>query len=182
LCYELVEFLNQEIRANRRESDIIRASEEDVTNIIPVVLERGEQYFRELWLGLKDSDRRLLWRILQGDRVRVRRTTSSSKEYITKRGSALTASSNAKAEGIDVLPRPTIQTASAKAIAGKTNWLLGSVRTFLAFFPKREFPSKNQIKAWVSITYFIRSRPIDLSRNQAGSLNYQDKILNVVDV
>lgn len=67
LCYELVEFLNQEIRANRRESDTIQASAEDVENIIPVVLERGEQYFRELWLGLKDSDRRLLWRILQGE-------------------------------------------------------------------------------------------------------------------
>jgi hypothetical protein len=67
LCYELVEFLNQEIRANRRESNTIQASAEDVENIIPVVLERGEQYFRELSAGLKDSDRHLLWRILQGE-------------------------------------------------------------------------------------------------------------------
>jgi hypothetical protein len=79
LCYELVEFLNQEIRANRRESNTIQASAEDVENIIPVVLERGEQYFRELSAGLKDSDRHLLWRILQGETA-----TPQDRGVITK--------------------------------------------------------------------------------------------------
>ena len=92
LCYELVEFLNQEIRANRRESDTIKARAEDVENIIPVVLERGEQYFRELWLGLKDSDRRLLWRILQGETAtpqdRGAITKLARKEILNPEGNA----------------------------------------------------------------------------------------------
>ena len=92
LCYELVEFLNQEIRANRRESDTIQARAEDVENIIPVVLERGEQYFRELWLGLKDSDRRLLWRILQGETATPQDrgviTKLARKEILNQEGNA----------------------------------------------------------------------------------------------
>jgi AAA+ ATPase superfamily predicted ATPase len=92
LCYELVEFLNQEIRANRQGSDTIQARAEDVENIIPVVLERGEQYFRELWLGLKDSDRRLLWRILQGEtptpQDRGAITKLARKEILNPEGNA----------------------------------------------------------------------------------------------
>jgi hypothetical protein len=50
-------------------------------------------------------------------------------------------------EGIEVLPRSTIQTASAKAIAGKISSLVCSERMTFACIPKRLFPSKNQIKA-----------------------------------
>jgi AAA+ ATPase superfamily predicted ATPase len=91
MCYELVEFINQEIRANRRGSDTVQASA--VENIIPVVLQQGEQYFRELWLGLKDGDRHLLRRILQGetampqDRGVVQKL--ARKEILNQEGNAL---------------------------------------------------------------------------------------------
>ncbi len=44
-----------------------------------------------------------------------------SRGYMTKRESAFTAFSNAITEGIEVLPRSTIQAASARAMAGKIN-------------------------------------------------------------
>ncbi|MDJ0773785.1 MAG: hypothetical protein QNJ49_10230 [Mastigocoleus sp. MO_167.B18] len=48
MCCEVVELLNCEIRANQREPDTIQATIQDVENVIPTVLERGDQYFREL--------------------------------------------------------------------------------------------------------------------------------------
>ncbi len=54
---------------------------------------------------------------------------------------------NAFVLGIDVLPRSTIQTASANAVTGKINLLSGFESIVLALLPKRELPSRNQINA-----------------------------------
>ena len=67
MCYEVVELLNRETRANRRDADTVRATAQDVENVIPIVLERGDQYFRELWRSLTDSDRNLLWRVSENE-------------------------------------------------------------------------------------------------------------------
>jgi uncharacterized protein len=65
MCYEVVEFLNREIRTNEREASSIKASLKDINAVILTVLERGDQYFRELWTSLSDPDRDLLRRIIQ---------------------------------------------------------------------------------------------------------------------
>ncbi|MFM6281744.1 MAG: hypothetical protein ACKN9K_25615, partial [Dolichospermum sp.] len=56
------------------------------------------------------------------------------------------SSNNSRVVGIDVLPLSTIQTASAKVVAGITNCELGSQRIVLAFAPSFKLPSRNQIK------------------------------------
>ncbi len=92
VCYEVVELLNRDIRRNRREADTAKATAQDVKEVIPVVLERGDQYFRELWKSLADSDRSLLRRIIYGetptqqDRGVVRKLTR--KEILTQEGNA----------------------------------------------------------------------------------------------
>ncbi|AFY44282.1 AAA family ATPase [Nostoc sp. PCC 7107] len=92
MCYELVEFLNKDIRANRRELEKIKATAQDIQEIIPIVLERGDQYFREIWNNLTENDRNLLQRIIQGetptpqDKGTVRRLTR--KEILTQEGNA----------------------------------------------------------------------------------------------
>ncbi|MBD2388666.1 AAA family ATPase [Cylindrospermum sp. FACHB-282] len=67
VCYELVELLNGDIRGNRREPDTAKVTVEDVELIIPQVLERGDQYFRELWKSLSESDRNFLKRLIYGE-------------------------------------------------------------------------------------------------------------------
>ncbi|MBD2504310.1 nSTAND1 domain-containing NTPase [Anabaena azotica] len=67
LCYELVELLNRDIRANRRQPNTAKATLADVQEIIPIALERGDQYFRELWTSLEESDRHLLTRLIAGE-------------------------------------------------------------------------------------------------------------------
>lgn len=90
VCYELVELLNRDIRRNRREADTAKATAQDVKEVIPVVLERGDQYFRELWTSLTDSDRSLLRRIIHGktptqqDKGVIRKLTR--KEILTQEG------------------------------------------------------------------------------------------------
>ncbi|MDZ7965933.1 MAG: AAA family ATPase [Nostoc sp. DedSLP03] len=99
VCYELVELLNRDIRRNRREADTAKATAQDVKEVIPVVLERGDQYFRELWRSLTDSDvydglrlRSLLRRIIHGetptqqDKGVIRKLTR--KEILTQEGNA----------------------------------------------------------------------------------------------
>ena len=92
MCYELVELLNRYIRRNRREADTAIATAQDVKEVIPVVLERGDQYFRELWRSLADSDRSLLRRIIHGetptqqDKGVIRKLTR--KEILTQEGNA----------------------------------------------------------------------------------------------
>ncbi|MEH2406685.1 hypothetical protein [Nostoc sp.] len=92
VCYEVVELLNRDIRRNRREADTAKATAQDVKEVIPVVLERGVQYFRELWRSLADSDRSLLRRIIHGetptqqDRGVVRKL--ARKEILTLEGNA----------------------------------------------------------------------------------------------
>ena len=66
-CYEVVELLNRDIRENRRDASTPKATARDVETVIPTVLERGGQYFRELWKTLTDSDRYLLQRLVQGE-------------------------------------------------------------------------------------------------------------------
>ncbi len=92
VCYELVESLNRDIRRNTREADTVKATVQDVKKIIPVVLERGDQYFQELWTSLAESDRSLLRRIIHGetptqqDKGVVRKLTR--KEILTPEGNA----------------------------------------------------------------------------------------------
>ncbi|TBR58224.1 AAA family ATPase, partial [Westiellopsis prolifica IICB1] len=72
MCYEVIELLNRDIRENKRELEAIcrdakfRVSITDVQAVIPTVLERGDQYFRELWTSLQKSDQNFLRRLIQG--------------------------------------------------------------------------------------------------------------------
>jgi len=66
-CYEVVELLNRDIRENRRDASTAKATARDVETVIPTVLERGGEYFRELWKSLTESDRNLLRRLIQGE-------------------------------------------------------------------------------------------------------------------
>jgi hypothetical protein len=66
-CYEVVELLNRDIRENRRDASTPKATAQDVETVIPTVLERGGEYFRELWKSLTESDRNLLRRLIQGE-------------------------------------------------------------------------------------------------------------------
>lgn len=67
VCYELVESLNGDIRRNQGNADTVKATAQNVEEIIPQVLEVGVQYFRELWRSLAESDRNLLRRLIQGE-------------------------------------------------------------------------------------------------------------------
>ncbi|MEH2125619.1 ATP-binding protein [Nostoc sp.] len=49
VCYELVESLNGDVRKNQGNADTVKATAQNVEEIIPQVLARGVQYFRELW-------------------------------------------------------------------------------------------------------------------------------------
>jgi hypothetical protein len=66
-CHEVVERLNHDIRENRRDTSTAKATARDVETVIPTVLERGGEYFGELWKSLTDSDRHLLLRLVQGE-------------------------------------------------------------------------------------------------------------------
>jgi len=66
-CYEVVELINRDIRENRRDASTAKATARDVETVIPTVLERGGEYFRELWKSLTESDRNLLGRLVQGE-------------------------------------------------------------------------------------------------------------------
>lgn len=99
MCYEVVELLNRDIRGNKRELEAIcrdakfRVSITDVRAVIPTVLERGEQYFRELWTSLQESDRNFISRLSQGqiptaqDQGIVKKLIR--KEIVTPEGNAL---------------------------------------------------------------------------------------------
>ncbi|MEH2461022.1 ATP-binding protein [Nostoc sp.] len=67
VCYELVESLNGDIRKNQGNADTVKATAQNVEEIIPQVLARGVQYFKELWTSLAESDRSLLRRIIHGE-------------------------------------------------------------------------------------------------------------------
>ena len=67
MCYEVVELLNRETRSNHRDADTVTATAQDIETVIPIVLERGDQYFREFWRSLTDRDRNLLWRVSQDE-------------------------------------------------------------------------------------------------------------------
>ncbi|MBD2613716.1 AAA family ATPase [Nostoc punctiforme FACHB-252] len=67
VCYELVESLNGDIRRNQGNADTVKATAQNVEEIIPQVLEVGVQYFRELWRSLAENDRNLLRRLIQGE-------------------------------------------------------------------------------------------------------------------
>ncbi|MDJ0775470.1 MAG: DUF456 domain-containing protein [Mastigocoleus sp. MO_167.B18] len=68
VCFELVERLNEKIRKENRPRGTTRASLEDVKAIIPVVLVRGDQYFREQWSRLTEEEENLLNRLLDGEK------------------------------------------------------------------------------------------------------------------
>jgi AAA+ ATPase superfamily predicted ATPase len=53
-CYEIVELLNRDIGENRRDASTPNATARDVETVIPTLLERGGEYFRELWKSLSD--------------------------------------------------------------------------------------------------------------------------------
>jgi hypothetical protein len=44
-CYEIVELLNRDIREHRRDASTPKATARDVETVIPIVLERGGEYF-----------------------------------------------------------------------------------------------------------------------------------------
>jgi hypothetical protein len=58
-CYEIVERLNH---ARRK-----RASPDDLQAVVPVMFERGSEYFRELWESLADEERSILRRLARND-------------------------------------------------------------------------------------------------------------------
>ncbi|MEH2302126.1 MAG: hypothetical protein V7K88_24860 [Nostoc sp.] len=92
VCYELVESLNGDIRKNQGNADTVKATAQNVQEIITQVLARGVQYFRELWTSLAESDRSLLRRIIYGetptpqDKGVVRKL--ARKEILTIEGNA----------------------------------------------------------------------------------------------
>ncbi|WP_445634881.1 putative STAND NTPase 1 domain-containing protein [Nostoc sp. DSM 114161] len=92
VCYELVESLNGDIRTNQGNADTVKATAQNVEEIIPQVLEVGVQYFRELWKSLAENDRNLLRRLIQGetptpqDKGVVRKLVR--KEILTPEGNA----------------------------------------------------------------------------------------------
>ena len=65
--YEIVELPKRDIREHRRDASTPKATAQDVETVIPTVLERGGEYFRELWKSLTDSDRNLLRHLVQGE-------------------------------------------------------------------------------------------------------------------
>jgi uncharacterized protein len=60
VCYQIIELLNHYIRSQNRPPKITTATVEDVENVIPKVLERGDHYFRELWTNLAPDEQNLL--------------------------------------------------------------------------------------------------------------------------
>lgn len=69
VCFELVERLNEKITKEKRARGTTKASLEDVKVIIPVVLERGDQYFREQWSRLTEEEQKFLYRLSDGDKL-----------------------------------------------------------------------------------------------------------------
>ena len=90
VCFELVERLNETIRKEKRVRGTTKASLSDVRAIIPVVLERGDQYFREQWSRLAEEEKNLLNRLSDGDKpTREDRLTVRSllrKEVLKQEG------------------------------------------------------------------------------------------------
>lgn len=90
VCYEVVELLNREIRAKKRRSRDITASINDIDSVTPIVLERGNQYFRELWYSFNDNERDFLYCLTNGntsvetDKAIVRRLIR--KEILNQEG------------------------------------------------------------------------------------------------
>lgn len=82
-CYEIVELLNRDIRENRRDASTPNATARDVETVIPTVLERGGEYFRELWKSLANSDRNLLRSLVQWETP----TTQDKAVFCTSRAS-----------------------------------------------------------------------------------------------
>jgi hypothetical protein len=56
-----------DIRENRRDVNTPKATAQDVQTVIPTVLERGGEYFQQLWESLTDRDRILLRRLVQAE-------------------------------------------------------------------------------------------------------------------
>ncbi|BAZ10618.1 hypothetical protein NIES4071_24410 [Calothrix sp. NIES-4071] len=69
ICYEVVELINREIRSGKRESSNIIADIDNINSIIPLVLERGNQYFQELWNSLKDNEKDFLFNLTLGKKT-----------------------------------------------------------------------------------------------------------------
>ena len=68
MCYELIEFLNEKIIKEKRARGTTVAYAENVEKIISVVLERGDQYFRELWRNhLTQAEQNFLLRFVEGE-------------------------------------------------------------------------------------------------------------------
>jgi hypothetical protein len=92
MCYELVELINRDIQGNRREPKTAKVTFQDVELIIDIVVERGDQYFRELWISLQDKDRNFLRRLIAGetptqqDKGVIKKLTR--KEILTPEGNA----------------------------------------------------------------------------------------------
>lgn len=68
VCFELVERLNEIIKKEKRIRGTTKASLEDIKAIIPVVLERGDQYFREQWSRFTEEEQNFLYRLSDGEK------------------------------------------------------------------------------------------------------------------
>ncbi|AFY52888.1 hypothetical protein Riv7116_0284 [Rivularia sp. PCC 7116] len=71
MCYELVEFVNSDIRDNQRNIDISKISQADVARVIPTVLVRADPYFRELRRSFTDDELNLLFRLVEGEQPQL---------------------------------------------------------------------------------------------------------------
>ncbi|MGD1912985.1 MAG: ATP-binding protein [Rivularia sp. (in: cyanobacteria)] len=67
MCYELIELLNDKISKEKRKRGTTKAYLQDVETVIPIVLERGDQYFREVWRNLTQPEQNFLLRLVEGE-------------------------------------------------------------------------------------------------------------------
>jgi|GEM_PF-727406 len=72
MCYELVEIINRDIRENHRNIDKSKISLADIERVIPIVLRRADQYFRELRKSFTDDELHLLYRLVEGEQPQLK--------------------------------------------------------------------------------------------------------------
>ncbi len=71
MCYELVETINSDIREQERDIYKSKISLADVERVIPIVLGRADQYFRELRRSFTSEELNLLYRLVRGEQPQL---------------------------------------------------------------------------------------------------------------
>lgn len=72
MCYELVEIINRDIRENHRNIDKSKISLADIERVIPIVLRRADQYFRELRKSFTNDELNLLYCLVEGQQPQLK--------------------------------------------------------------------------------------------------------------